>query len=73
MSKPLFQNTFVLRRSRVTNFADIIKIPAIFIKTIFKDLKKVKRIESMYSNAIYIRISHYNKSKRIPVKKCLSQ
>ena len=33
-----------LRRPRVANFADIIKIATIFIKTTFKDSKKVKRI-----------------------------
>ena len=36
-SKPLFQNIFILKRPRVTNFADIIKIASIFIKTFFKD------------------------------------
>ena len=44
MSWSLLQNTFILRRPRVANFADIIKIIIIFIKTIFKDLKKVNRI-----------------------------
>ena len=42
-SKPLFQNTFILTRSRVVIFADIIKIVTSFIKTIFKDSKKVKK------------------------------
>ena len=37
-SQSLFQNAFILRRSRVTNIADIIKISTIFIK------KTVKRI-----------------------------
>ena len=37
-------NNFILRRSRVTNFADIIEIATIFIKPIFKNSKKVKRI-----------------------------
>ena len=36
--------TFSLRRSRVTIFADIVKIVTIFIKTIQKDSKKVIRI-----------------------------
>ena len=44
--QPLFQNTLILRRSRVAIFADIIKIVNIFIKTIFKDSKKVKRIRN---------------------------
>ena len=34
--------TFILRRPRVSNFADIIKITTMFIKAIFKDSKKVK-------------------------------
>ena len=37
MDKDLFQNTFILRRSKVTNFADIIKITNIFIKSTLKD------------------------------------
>ena len=37
---------FILRRFRVANFADIIKIMNIFIKTVFKDSKKVKRIRN---------------------------
>ena len=37
MSKPLFQNIFILRKpSRVAIFADIIKIVNMFIKKIFK-------------------------------------
>ena len=35
-----------LRRSRVANFADIIKIASLFIKTTFKDSKKVKRVRN---------------------------
>ena len=34
----------MLRRPGVVNFAGIIKIKTMFIKQIFKDLKKVKRI-----------------------------
>ena len=45
-SQPLFQNTFILRRPRVVNFADIIKIATMFIKATFKDSKKVKRIRN---------------------------
>ena len=45
MSQHLFQNTYVLR-TRVANFVDIIKIITVFIKTIFKDSKKVKRIRN---------------------------
>ena len=35
--------TFILRRPRVANFADIIKIAIIFIRKAFKDSNKVKR------------------------------
>ena len=37
---------FILRRPTVANFADIINIAAMFIKTTFKDSKKVKRIRN---------------------------
>ena len=40
------KNTFLLRRPRVANFADIIKVSTMYIKTTFKDSKKVKRIEN---------------------------
>ena len=33
----------MLRKSRVANFADIIKIQIMFIKSTFKDSNKVKR------------------------------
>ena len=46
-SQPLYQNTFMLRKPRVAIFADIIKIVAMFIKTIFKDSKKLKELEVM--------------------------
>ena len=36
--------TFLLRRPRVTNFPDIIKVSTMFIKTTFNDSKKVKPI-----------------------------
>ena len=45
-SEPLFQNTFILRRPGVANFAEIIKTETMFIKTIFKDSKKVKPIRN---------------------------
>ena len=44
--KPLFQNTFILIKPRVTNFVDIIKIAIRFIKTTFKGSHKVKRIRN---------------------------
>ena len=40
MSQPLYQNVFILRRPKVVSFADIIKIPTMFIKKTFKDSKK---------------------------------
>ena len=40
----LFQNNFVLRSARVANFAEIIEIATIFIKTTFKDSKKLKEL-----------------------------
>ena len=42
----LFQNTFILRRLGVAIFDDIIKIITRFIKKIFKDSTKVKRIRN---------------------------
>ena len=47
--KPLFQNTFILRRPKVAIFADIIKIVTILIKAIFKEFFKVKRIRTFAS------------------------
>ena len=40
------QNIFILRRPRVVNFAKVIKIASMFIKTTFKDSKKVKIIKN---------------------------
>ena len=48
-TKPLFQNTFILRRSKEAIFADIIKIVTISNKAIFKDSKKAKRIRNYES------------------------
>ena len=54
--KPLFQNAFILRKPRVTKFADIIKIATRFIKIAFKGSLKIKRIRnyvlkcSLYQN-----------------------
>ena len=66
-----FQNIFVLRRSGVAIFADIIKTVAMFIKTTFKDSRKVKKI--MYLNGICFCISWYRKICWFPVKKCWCQ
>ena len=57
----LSQNAFILRRPKVANFADIIKISTMFNKKTFKDSKKIKKLEVMSSNAIYIYISWYSK------------
>ena len=60
-SLSLFQNTVILRRPGVAIFADIIKIIARFIKKNLKTQKKLKELEIMYQNAIYIYISLNNK------------
>ena len=39
----IFQNTFILRRPRIANFTDIIKITNTYIKTTFKDSKEAKK------------------------------
>ena len=44
--RKLPQVTFILRKPRLANFADIIKIATIFIRTTFKDSNKVKRIRN---------------------------
>ena len=41
-SEPLFRNT------RVSNFAEIIKIGTMFIKITFKTQEKLKELEVMY-------------------------
>ena len=48
-SETLFQESFILRRPKVANFDEIIKIATILIKTIFKDLIKVKKIRNYES------------------------
>ena len=61
-SQPLFQNTFNLRRPRVAIFAGIIKILTMFVKTIFKDSKKVKRIRNWVSKcklSVYVDIGKF--------------
>ena len=49
-SQPLFQNVFILRRPRVANFDDIIKIATMFVKKTFKDSKKVRGIRNYVLN-----------------------
>ena len=65
-----FQNTFILKRPRLVIFADIIKVVIIFIKTIFKTQKKIKRIRNYSQSSIYICFSSCNKICRFSVKKC---
>ena len=48
-SQPFFQKIFILRKAEAAFFAGIIKILAIFIKTILKDSRKVRRIRSYVS------------------------
>ena len=45
-----FQNIFLLRKPRVANFDDIIKVLTMFINTTFKGSKKVKRIRNYTLN-----------------------
>ena len=46
----LFQTTFILRKLRVTTFAEIIEIVTIFIKKkSLKTLKKLKELEAIKS------------------------
>ena len=56
-TQPFFHNTFILRRSRVANFVDIIKIVTMFIKATFKDLKKLEELENISKILIHICIS----------------
>ena len=65
----LFQNN-ILRRPGVAVFADIIKVITMFIKKSLKTQEKLKELEIMYRNAIYICISWYKRICWFPVKKC---
>ena len=60
MSQPLYQNVFILIRSTVANFADIINLQPLLKKPL-KTQKKLKELEINCSNAIYICISWYSK------------
>ena len=59
----IFINTSILRRPRVANFADIIKIIIIFIKTILKDSKKsqknLKLFTKMQSISVFLDIAKF--------------
>ena len=48
-SPPFLQKPVILRRPGLAIFADIIKIVTMFIKTILKDSRKVKRISNYVS------------------------
>ena len=48
---------YIFLRHRVAIFADIIKIITIFIERSFKDSRKLKELELIYQNEIYICIS----------------
>ena len=63
-----FYKTFIWRSPRVTNFADIIKIVAMLLKHSLKTQKKLKEVEIMYWNAIYIYISGCSRICWFPVK-----
>ena len=56
-TQPFSHNTFILRRSRVANFVDIIKIVTMFIKATFKDPKKLEELENISKILIHICIS----------------
>ena len=47
-SQTFFQNIFFLRGPRVVNFDDISKTETMFIKTNFKEPKKLKELETMH-------------------------
>ena len=51
----------MIRRGGVANFADIIKIVISFIKKMFEEPNKLKELEIIYQNAIYIFIFWYSK------------
>ena len=44
--KPLFQNSFILKKPEVANFADIIKITGTFIKPTLKNPTELKIIKN---------------------------
>ena len=48
-ARNLFENTFILRRPRVSIFADIIKVVTMFVKAIFSNSKEIRRIKNYVS------------------------
>ena len=69
MSPFLFQNTFVVRRTGLAIFADIIKTVTVFIKKYLMTQEKLKEIDIMYQNGINIFIFWYSKICCFPAKK----
>ena len=57
LTSPFFQKTFILKRPEVAILTYIMKIVTISIKTILKDSEKLKELETIYLNGIYICIS----------------
>ena len=52
----VMDRALILRRPRVAIFADTMKIVIIFVKTL-KPQEKLKELEIMYQNPVYICIS----------------
>ena len=50
-----------LGKSRIVIFVEIIKIVTMFFKQSLKTQEKLKELEVMYQNAIYVCISWYSK------------
>ena len=71
-SEPLFQNTYILRRPGVASFSYIIKILTMFLETIFKYSRKVKRIRNYVSKCnLYVFLDIANSW--FSVKRCWCQ
>ena len=73
-SWPFFQKSFILRRSGVAIFANIIKILAAFIKTILEDSRKVRIIRGYVSEwNLYLIISESDIMIHIVFGSCLGK
>ena len=70
ISLSFFKNVFVFRGSGAADFADIIKIAIILIKTNFKDSIKVK---ILYQNAFFFLYFTLKQNWLISSEKCLCQ
>ena len=60
MSQPLYENAFILRRPTVANLLTL-SILQLLLKKPLNTQKRLKELESLCSNAIYICISSYSK------------